>query len=208
VLVVGTDDGKRADLRVALRSTANCVEARDAAEAAAIAARVSPDVCLVTADGEAGATLVAQVAAAIPSARVVVLASSPREDELLEAVRAGAVGYLADDVDPSRLPYVVDGVLHGEAAIPRTLVMRILDELRERRHRRLELQDAAGPVELTLREWQVLDELRRGASTREIASRLEISEVTVRRHVGALLRKLGVRDRKAALALLDGATDG
>jgi DNA-binding NarL/FixJ family response regulator len=203
VLVVGKDDWKRAGVRVALRSTANCVEARTATEAAEVATRVMPEVCLVSADDESGMTLVSHVADAVPSARVIVLASSPREDQLLDAVRAGAVGYLSDEVDPARLPHVVRGVLHGEAAIPRTFVTRILDELRERRRRRLQLQGAAGPIELTVREWQVLDELRRGATTKEIARQLEISDVTVRRHIGALIKKLGVPNRKAALALVE-----
>jgi two-component system nitrate/nitrite response regulator NarL len=202
VLVVGRDDWKRAGVRVALRTTANCVEARTATEAAEVATRVTPEVCLVNADAETGMALVANVADAIPSARVVVLAASPREDQLLAAVRAGAVGYLSDEVDPARLPFVVLGVLHGEAAIPRALVTRILDELRERRRRRLQLRGATGPIDLTLREWQVLDELRRGATTKEIAHQLEISDVTVRRHIGALIKKLGVPNRKAALALV------
>jgi DNA-binding NarL/FixJ family response regulator len=191
---------------VALRSTANCIEARSASEAAEIASRVSPEVCFVNADEESGMALVSNVADAVPSARVVVLAARPREDQLLDAVRAGAVGYLSDEVDPERLPYVVRGVLHGEAAIPRTLVTRILDELRERRRRRLQLRGASGPIELTVREWQVLDELRRGATTKEIARQLEISDVTVRRHIGALIKKLGVANRKAALALVESTT--
>jgi DNA-binding NarL/FixJ family response regulator len=206
VLVVGRDEWKRAGVRVALRAVANCLEARTASEAAEIASRVSPEVCLVNMDEESGMMLVSNVAAAVPSARVIVLASSPREDQLMDAVRAGAVGYLSDEVDPDRLPFVVRGVLHGEAAIPRTLVTRILDELRERRRRRLLLGGTTGPVELTMREWQVLEELRRGATTKEIARQLDISDVTVRRHIGALIKKLGVPNRKAALALVESAS--
>src|SRR5205823_224953 len=117
-------------------------------------------------------------------------------------VQAGAIGYLSDDTDPDRLPYVVRGVMRGEAAIPRVLVSSLVDELRERRRRRAVLLKSRESVELTTREWEVLEELRRRASTKEIAETLSISEVTVRRHIGTLLHKLGVSDRKAAIALV------
>jgi DNA-binding NarL/FixJ family response regulator len=83
------------------------------------------------------------------------------------------------------------------------MVARLVSELRERGKRRLLLLESRKAVELTEREWQVLEQLRRGAATREIAAKLAISEITVRRHVGALLKKLGVLDRKAAVALVD-----
>jgi DNA-binding NarL/FixJ family response regulator len=93
--------------------------------------------------------------------------------------------------------------MRGEAAIPRTLVARLVDELRERGKRRVVLLESRRSVELTSREWEVLEQLRRRQSTKQIASTLSISEVTVRRHIGAVLNKLGVRDRKAAVALVD-----
>ncbi len=141
----------------------------------------------------------------MPGASVVVMTRRIDEDEFIAAVRAGAIGYLPEGVDPARLPYVVRGLLRGEAAVPRALVARLIDELRgrESRRRRLELRGRT-PVELTVREWEVLDLLRQGYSTRSIAELLGISAVTVRRHAGAGHQKLGVRTRAELLRLLAG----
>ena len=172
-------------------------------EAAAVAAVTFPTVCLVNAEGKNEMEIVSELSVIAPYAQIVVLTSEVREDQLLEAVRAGAVGYLSDNVDPTRLPFVVRGVMRGEAAIPRVLVTRLVNELRDRRQRRLLLLEERKSVDLTAREWEVLEQLRRHATTKEIAQSLSISEVTVRRHIGTLLNKLGVRDRKAAIALVE-----
>ena len=76
----------------------------------------------------------------------------------------------------------------------------LVDEIRRGSERRLALP--AGPVTLTRREWEVGELLGEGLSTGEIADRLGVSPVTVRRHVGLLLRKLGARSREAAVDLL------
>jgi two-component system, NarL family, nitrate/nitrite response regulator NarL len=203
VLVVGENASTRAGVRLALEPTTNCFEARTSAEAAQIAADAFPSVCLVSA-GEGGEMrLVSEVSAAVPYAHIIVLTTRVQEEQLLAAVRAGAVGYLSADVDPSRLPFVVRGVMRGEAAIPRVLVNRLVSELRERGKRRLLLLESRRAVDLTSREWEVLELLGRHSTTREMAASLSISEVTVRRHVGALLKKLGVPDRNAAIELVD-----
>ena len=94
-------------------------------------------------------------------------------------------------------------MLAGEGVLSQQLVARLIEEFRERgRRRRLPLSGSRG-VELTSREWEVLDLLRQGLTTVEIARRLFIAEVTVRTHVAAILRKLRVPDRRTALRLLD-----
>jgi DNA-binding NarL/FixJ family response regulator len=202
VLVVGENAATRAGVRLALEPTVDCYEARTVAEAAVVAAATFPTVCLVSADGKNEMQVVSELSALVPYAQIIVLTSEVREEQLLAAVRAGAVGYLSADVDPLRLPYVVRGVMRGEAAIPRVLVTRLVDELRERRKRRSLLLESRGAVELTAREWEVLEQLRQRSSTKEIGRSLAISEVTVRRHIGTLLNKLGVADRQAAIALV------
>jgi DNA-binding NarL/FixJ family response regulator len=129
------------------------------------------------------------------------------EEEFIAAVRAGAVGYLPEGVDPARLPHVIRSLMRGEAAVPRAFVPRLIDELRGRegRRRHLELHERRS-VELTTREWDVVDLLRKDLSTRSIAELLGISAVTVRRHVSALHHKLGVQSRAELLQLL--ATNG
>jgi DNA-binding NarL/FixJ family response regulator len=133
-----------------------------------------------------------------------VLAAQRDDAVMLDAVRAGAAGYLLKDINPERLRHALTGVMHGEAALPRSLVTRLMLELRVRSHRRHVPLGAGETAELTPREWDVLALMADGASTRQIAEALEISEVTVRRHVSGLLAKLHVSDRESAIAVLRG----
>jgi DNA-binding NarL/FixJ family response regulator len=96
-------------------------------------------------------------------------------------------------------------VLLGEPAIPRPLVAVLMNRLRgDSAKRHLVAPDGRG-VDLTSREWEVLDCMREGLSTREIAVKLLIADVTVRRHIGAVLKKLQVQSRREALELLRSA---
>jgi DNA-binding NarL/FixJ family response regulator len=133
------------------------------------------------------------------------LTVSDAEDDFFDSMRAGAAGYLLKETDTARIPHALRGVLSGESAIPRKLLPRLLEEFRgNTRRRRLSLAHTRGP-ELTAREWEVLELMRQGLTTREIASRLFVADVTVRRHVSSILRKLKVRDRAAALRVVDSA---
>jgi DNA-binding NarL/FixJ family response regulator len=127
-----------------------------------------------------------------------------RDDaDLFDALRAGACGYLLKDVDRAELPDALRGALAGEAPLPANLVARLIEEFRERgRRKRLLLKQNPG-VQLRNREWEVLELLRDGLSTAEIAQRLFIAEVTVRTHVSSILKKLRVPDRQAAVQLLE-----
>jgi DNA-binding NarL/FixJ family response regulator len=155
-----------------------------------------------------GIAAAASIVAEVPGTAVVMLTVSRNDADLFDALRAGAAGYLLKDIDPKRLPFALRGVLAGEAALPRALVARVLDEFRERsRHRVLSLRGQRG-VDLTSREWEVLALLREGLTTAQIAERLFVSKVTVRRHVASVLKKLRVPDRKAALDLLRDTSDG
>jgi DNA-binding NarL/FixJ family response regulator len=168
-----------------------------------------PDVCLVDVDLPGGGIVAAQAIGARLAGPIVVMLTSARngDGDVLAAIRAGALGYLPKTIDGRRLAAVVRNVLAGEVAIPRSMVGRLLDEIRDggaRRRHPLLLQRR---IHLTVREWQVVDLMRNDLTTREIATRLGIAEVTVRRHVSEVLRKLGAPDRKTALRLLqrDGA---
>jgi DNA-binding NarL/FixJ family response regulator len=139
----------------------------------------------------------------LPETAVVMLTVSRADEDLFDALRAGASGYLLKDIDPARLPRALQGVLEGEAALPRHLVTLLIEEFRERRRRRRIPLVGRRSVELTDREWEVLDLMRDGLPTEEIAARLFISPVTVRTHVSAILRKLHVQTREDALKLLE-----
>ncbi len=183
-------------MRLALADAADCDEVDDEAAADA-AVRDQPDVCVVRSIRTA-----AEITSKLPGAAVVVMTDRVDEDECLAAIYAGASGYVSDEIDPSRLPHLIDDVVHGHAAVPRAFVGRLVAELRGRERRRhLAVRERPG-VELTLRESQMVDALRRGLSTREIARELGISEVTVRRHISGVHRKLGVHSRADLLALL------
>ncbi len=185
-------------------------EAGDATAAVDVARRERPDVCLLDihmpGSGIAAAT---RITDELPDTAVVMLTVSRNDDDLFDALRAGASGYLLKDTDPARLPLALRGVLSGEAALPRTLVARLIDEFRDRgRYRRVPVLGARGAM-LTSREWEVLELLREGLSTKEIAERLFLSPATIRSHVAGILRKLRVADRAAAIRLLeDGANSG
>lgn len=205
VLVADDHVAHRAGVRAALEGSAFevCAEVANGPAAVEAALRELPDVCLldVHMPGGGGIDAAAEISARLPGTAIVMLTVSAEEQDLFDAIRAGAAGYLLKDIDPARLPAALEGVLAGEAAIPRRLVGRIVEELSERSRRRVPLEHRGG-AELTSREWETVELLRDGASTAEVAERLSISQVTVRRHVSEVLRKLHVPDRTAAFELL------
>jgi DNA-binding NarL/FixJ family response regulator len=207
VLVADDHPPTRAGVRAALERAAFsvCAEAADAPAAVEAARRERPDVCLLDihmpGDGIRAAETIARE---LPETAVVMLTVSRADEDLFTALRVGASGYLLKDIDPGRLPLALLGVLEGEAALPRRLVALLMEEFRERRRRHRIPLLGRRSVELTDREWEVLDLMRKGLSTQEIADKLFISPVTVRTHVSAILRKLHVSSREAALELLDG----
>ncbi len=117
---------------------------------------------------------------------------------------ARARGYLRADMSTSRLTRVLAAVAQGEVAVPRHFTVDLVDELQQRDRLR-DLVAARTAAPLTTREWEVLRLLGDSRRTGEIAALFGISEVTVRRHVSALLGKLGLRDRASAVRLLRSA---
>jgi DNA-binding NarL/FixJ family response regulator len=179
-------------------------QAADGEEAVRLAVAHRPDACVldIGMPGMGGIAAAAAITEQVPVTAVVMLTVSSADEDVFAALGAGASGYLLKDTDPARLPFALRGVLAGEAALPRQLVARVLDEFRGRRkRRRLPLMHRMGG-DLSEREWEVLELLGEGLATREVAQRLGIGDVTVRRHVTAVVRKLGVADRDAALRLL------
>jgi DNA-binding NarL/FixJ family response regulator len=207
ILVADADAPTRAGLRLALRTERLEIvsETEDAASALAAARELAPDVALVASDLPGGGLgAVRMIAAAKRATRIIVLSADANDDELLGAVLAGAVGYLSKGVDPLRLPAVIEGVIAGEVALPRHLSRRLLEEVRGRHALRARVSELA-KAPLSAREWEVLHMLGAEVGTGEMARRLGISDVTVRRHVSSVVAKLGVADRKSAVRLLRSA---
>jgi DNA-binding NarL/FixJ family response regulator len=181
-----------------------CAEAIDAEEAIDAAVRERPDVCLldISMPGS-GISAAEAIGAEVPECAIVMLTVSRSDTDLFAALRAGASGYLLKDIDPDRLPHALRGVLEGEAALPRDLAAMLIEEFRRRsRYQRLRLVRRGGE-DLTSEEWEVLELMRSGLGTSDIADYLAVSPVIVKTHVAAILRKLRVSNRREALRLLD-----
>jgi len=183
-----------------------CAEADDAEAAVEAALREQPDICLLDVGMPGnGISAAARIAALLPRAAVVMISAARDDDTLLAALRAGAVGYLPKEMAFTRLPEALLGVLDGEAALPRDVTARLLQELR-RPGRVHALRHGTRPVaNLTSRETDVLELLVNGHGTAKIGQQLFLTPPTVRSHVAALMRKFGVRDRRALRALFDPA---
>ena len=207
VLVADDHPPTRAGIRASLENDGFvvCAEVADGAAAVAAAIRERPDLCLLDIHMPGnGISAAKEISARVPETAVVVLTVSRDDEDVFDALRAGASGYLLKDMDAARLPAALKGVLKGEAALPRRLVARLVDEFRERgRKRRVPILAERGPL-LTAREWEVLELMQSGLTTAQISERLVISPATVRSHVASILRTLGAPNREAALRLLDG----
>jgi DNA-binding NarL/FixJ family response regulator len=179
-------------------------EAGDATAAVAAARRTRPDICLVEVRlPGVGIRATAEIVDAVPDTTVVMYTASQSDADLFDALRAGASGYLPKDTSPISLPHTLLGVLQGKAALPRTLVARLIEEFRQReRRKRLMLPGRRG-VDLTRREWDVLELMRDELTTAQMAERLYVSEVTVRTHISSILRKLRLPNRAAIRRLFD-----
>ena len=179
-----------------------CAAVADAPAAVAAAVEHQPDLCVLDINMPGGGVAATwEITSRLVDAKVVMLTVSRDDGDLFAALRAGASGYLLKDIDPDRLGDALADVMAGEAAIPRSLVARVLHEFRDRGPRRRVLLGSSDESSLTSREWQVLELLRQDLQTSEIAHRLFISQATVRSHVAAILRKLRVTDREALLRL-------
>jgi two-component system, NarL family, nitrate/nitrite response regulator NarL len=205
VLIADDDVSTRVGVRLALEDGGFVVSAEEDTGPGAVAAalRDPPDLCLVEVNVPGGGIeAVAAIRARLAETQVVMLCASSNDDDVFDALQAGASGYLLKGMNPARLGPTLVGVLRGEAALPRELTARLIREFRARARRGETGLVRRGKNELTSREWDVLDCLCEGLSSRQIADRLFISQTTVRRHVGSILAKLEVPNRQAAVDLV------
>jgi DNA-binding NarL/FixJ family response regulator len=196
VLIVDDHPVVRQGLRTFLDTQDDLIvvgEAGDGATAIAVAAETAPDVILLDLrmPGVDGLGVLPDLRG---MARVLIVTSYTEPSAMLPAMRAGAAGYIYKDVDPAALVAAIRSVHAGHVLM----------------HPEVARQLAAGPAPisgatatnpLTPREREVLAELARGQSNREIARALRLSEKTVKTHVSAILMKLGVADRTQAALL-------
>jgi DNA-binding NarL/FixJ family response regulator len=180
-----------------------CAEAADAAHAVQLALEMRPDICLLDVRMPGGGVAAAwEIAARLPTTKIVMLTVSDEDASLFAALRAGAVGYLVKEFDFRNLPRALRDTADGRAAIPPTLVARMVKQFHgtDPRFRTTAVggEGELGP-RLTSREWDVLVGLADGLSTREIGRRLQLKPSGVRAHISAIVHKLGVADRHEAV---------
>ena len=166
-------------------------EAADGEEAIAAAEGLDPDVVLMdlVMPRLDGLGAMRELRERVPRARVIVLTSFLDDDKLLPALRAGAAGYLLKNAPPPELARAVRAAHAGEALLDPVVAARLVETL---------AGDGDPLDRLTPREREVLELIGRGFPNKRIARRLEVSEKTVKTHVGHVLAKLGVTDRTQA----------
>ncbi|GAB3482155.1 response regulator [Nocardiopsis coralliicola] len=207
VLLVDDQPLLRTGFRLILESEDDLAvvgEASDGRSAAASAKRLLPDVVLMDirmpgADGiEATRSILDWAGTSGHRMRVLVLTTFDLDEYVVEALRAGASGFLLKDVPPDELANAIRVVADGAAIVAPTVTRRLLDRFAAHLPSARETADS-GLDRLTEREQEVLRHLARGRSNAEIAERLVVSETTVKTHVGNVLTKLGLRDRVQAV---------
>jgi DNA-binding NarL/FixJ family response regulator len=179
-------------------------EARNGRQAVELVLYYRPDVVVmdVVMPELDGIVATRRIVKELPDQIVVILTGADDDDEIgLQALRAGATGYLSKDLDIDALPRALEGARTGEAVISRRMTKRLIEHVRRSPDAVAGMRPVRSP--LTAREWEVLDLLRDGRSTEAIADDLVLSIETVRSHVKNILRKLDVRSREDAVAAAD-----
>jgi NarL family two-component system response regulator LiaR len=202
VVVAEDDPFARRTVRETLQRAGITVvgEAENGRQAIALAFEHRPDAVLmdIVMPDVDGLAATREIVSEMPDQIVILVSCDDDEAIGLAGLRAGAVGYLTKDVDIEALPRTVAGAVHGEAAISRRLVMRLVERLRGASGRAYEPR--RGGPRLTQREWDVLDLLAEGQSTERIAESLHLATETVRSHLKNIFRKLDARSRREAIA--------
>ena len=186
-------------------------EAADAAEAVRRAQALQPDVVLLDnhLPGATGIQSLAELKAAAPAARVVLLTVSEDEQDLQAALRGGAQGYLLKTLEGEALAAALHRVMRGEPVVSPELLGKLVAALQAPVAAAAPLPATAGAgPQLSAREQDVLKLIARGASNKEIARALDIAETTVKIHVQHILRKLGVSSRVQAAVAASNGTRG
>jgi DNA-binding NarL/FixJ family response regulator len=189
----------RAGFRAVLEATGTIevvAEAGDGEEAVAVARAHRPDVVLmdIRMPGMDGI----EATRRLPGQRVLILTTFGLDEYIIDALRAGASGFLLKDAPAEEVVAAVRAVAAGDAVLAPSVTRRLLDQVGRRLPGAVPRADA-DDAGLTDRERQVLGAMATGMSNAEIAAALVLSETTVKTHVSSVLGKLGLRDRVQAV---------
>jgi DNA-binding NarL/FixJ family response regulator len=199
IVIVDDQALMRAGFRAVLEATGQMEvvgEAANGDEALAEVRRHEPDVVLmdIRMPGMDGI----EATRNMPRQKVLVLTTFGIDDHIIEALRAGASGFLLKDAPVEELVGAVRAVAAGDAQLSPAVTRRLLDQVARRLPAAVD-RDTAGVERLTTREREVLRLVAAGMSNAEIGAALFVSEPTVKTHVSSMLQKLGLRDRVQAV---------
>ena len=182
-------------------------QASDGDDALEQTRRLRPDLVLmdITMPGRSGLEATRLIKAELPETKIVMVTVSDDNDDLFEAIKSGADGYLLKDMSEEELSRTLAAVAAGESALSPALAARIIDEFARAGKATHERQASA----LTPRESEVLRLVASGATNREIAVELNVTENTVSFHVKNILAKLRLKNRAqaAVYAVTSGLTE-
>jgi DNA-binding NarL/FixJ family response regulator len=188
-VVLGTENGIKV-----------VAEAENGEEAVAMAQELAPDVVLmdVRMPRINGIEAARQISMDVPTTKILMLTVSDEEDDLYEAIKAGANGYLLKEISVEEVAEAIRAVVQGQSLISPSMASKLLNEFNSLARKAEERQQYPAPA-LTSRELEVLKLVARGMSNREIADQLYISENTVKNHVRNILEKLHLHSRMEAV---------
>jgi two-component system NarL family response regulator len=177
-------------------------EASDGVQALVKVEELAPDVVLmdVRMPNQNGIEATRAIREAFPSTRIIMLTVSDDEDDLFDAVKAGANGYLLKEVSIEEVSDAVRAVVQGQSLISPSMAAKLITEFGSLA-RRAEETEAPASVRLSDRELEVLKRVARGLDNDEIAAELDMSPTAVRNHVANILEKLQLRSRIEAAIL-------
>ncbi|MFE0790157.1 response regulator [Streptomyces mutabilis] len=208
VLIADDQPLQRLGFRMLLESQEDMTvvgEAANGAEAARMAAELTPDVVLmdVRMPGLDGIEATRRIVATGGRTRILILTTFDLDDYAYAGLRAGASGFLVKDAQPEELLSGIRAVATGDAVVAPSLTRRLLDAYVHHLPAPTEDPDSPDPrlAALTDRESEILRVLGQGWTNTEIAERLHLAESTVKTHVGRILAKTGSRDRVQAVIL-------
>ncbi|MGB9813343.1 MAG: response regulator [Thermovenabulum sp.] len=173
-------------------------EATDGKEVIELAKKLKPDVILmdINMPNVNGIAATREIKRENPDIKIIALTIHEQVDYLLELIRYGISGYVLKDVKPDELIKTIRDVFDGKGVIPPSMTPKVFEEIN-----RLSQKDDGVTFDLTPREIEILRELAKGLSNKEIAEKLFISEKTVKNHLTNIFQKMGVNDRTQAVLL-------